>query len=486
MAMTHLRPTAGADMTKDYLDPFPRPYRGRRTLLSAIAFALLAHASLSHGVTLADPTTFTVKQTWDAMTLGVPTNIAGIRFSSDGSTLYVVGKADTPTSAVYAVPVVRDPNTNEITQLSMASATPFFSANVSTAAGGLDSGPEEGPAGTLFYTYFFANDGNFIGQRRASDFSEMQFDLEPQGVPLYLSGLAFSPYRMDAGTGFGMLQVGTYNGDPDTTPRDVYEVPLTPTGTGFFTPGTATRFLSLVDGSANGLCYAPAGPFAGSLLYASFDAGEVRYIQIDTATGLAVDSQTQTPTLGTTHPVDHLFASDMNVGPVGLDFDPLTTDLFISTYQGTPANSIIQVGGFGTTTTTIAGATTTTTVTASSTTTTLVSGCLGEVTFDAIGCRLDALIAEVQSLSDAGAAGDKLMRKLAGAKSRLQTAATRSAAGHRRGAKGSLGKTIRLVRGFGHVLGSRGAQGIPASVRAMLSTEANDLQADLLALKQSI
>jgi hypothetical protein len=466
-----------------------RSRHGRTTLWTAVLGAVLLQASPSRGVILADPATFMVKRTWSAAMVNVPTNLAGIRFSSDGSTLYVVGAADIPSSAMYAVPVVRDPNTNEITDLAMASATPFFAADVSTPAGGLDSGPEAGPAGTLFYTYFNANDGNFIGQRRAGDIAtEMQFDLEPQGVPLWLSGLAFSPFRIDAGTGFGMLQVSVYTGDPDTTPRDVYDVPLTPVGDGFFTPGTATRLLSLPEGTtANGLCYATGGPFAGSLMYASFDAGEVRYVDIDPTTGLAIDSVSGLPELGTVSPVDHLFASELSVGPVGLDVDPLTNDLFISTYEGDPLNSIIQVGGFfavsstttTTTTTTIAGASTTST-------TTLASGCLDEPSFASLGCRLDALLADVRAISDAGAVGTKLERKLVTAKARVESSESRLAAGHKKGAKGALGKAIRLVRGFRSMLGSKAARGISATVREMLGTEANGIQSDLLALKQSM
>jgi hypothetical protein len=474
-----------------HFDRKPSQHGGRTALLSAVVCAVLMHASPSRSITLADSVTFTEKGSWSAMTLGIPADLAGIRFSSDGSTIYAVGKADVPASAMYAVPVVRDPNTNEIIDLGMASVTPFFSANVSTPAGGLDSGPEEGPAGTLFYTYFNANNGNFIGERRAGDIAtEMQFDLAPKGVPLWLAGLAFAPWRIDPGTGFGTLQVSAYNGDPDTTPRDVYEVPLSPVGDGFFTPGTATRFLSIPAGdpatsTVNGLCYVPAGPFTGSLMYTSFDAGEVHYLDIDPATGLAIDSVSGLPQLGTNTPVDHLFASDLSVGPVGLDFDPLTNDLFISTFQGNPFNTIIQVGGFGASTTT----TTTTTLVGSSTTTsstTLVSGCLDQEPFASAACRLDALLATVQALPDPGAAGPKLERKLASAKTRLQTAESRLAGGHKRGAKGSLGKAVRLVRRFRSLLGSRSAQGISATVRGMLSTEANDIVTTLIALKQSI
>lgn len=457
--------------------------RARTRLLTAVAALVLAHATASRAVTLADPVTFTIKGTWSAAPT-IPTSLAGIRFSPDGNTLYAVGSADVPASAMYAIPVVRDPSTHEITDLSIAAATPVFSANVSTLAGGLDSGPATGPAGTLFYTYFNANDGNFIGERRPSDIgTEMQFDVAPLGVPLWLGGLAFSIFRADPGTGFGRLNLSVYTGDPDTTPRDVYEIGLTPQGNGFFAPGSAARLLSLDAGTVNGLCYVPVAPFFGSLMYTSFDAGEVRYIDIDPATGLAIDKTSGQPTLGTTAAVDHPFAADLSVGPVGIDFDPLTTDLFISTYEGAPANSIIQVGGFSvapptTTTTTVLGA--------STTTTTLPSSCASEATFDAVGCRIDELAADVRTLSGVDAVQKKLARKLTVAKARLQTAASRAAAGKKGGAKALIGKTNRLIHAFRTILATRKAQAIPTATRARFTTEASTIQSDLATLKQSI
>jgi hypothetical protein len=460
----------------------------RRTACLAIAACTFA-ARPTSAITLADSTTFTAKGTWDATALAIPLNLGGIRFSSDGTTLYAVGSADVPSSAMYAIPVVRDPSTHEIVDLAMAAATPVFTANVSTPAGGLDSGPEEGPAGTLFYTYFNANGGNFIGERRAGDLMEMQFDLAPQGVPLWLSGLAFSPARIDAATGFGMLNVSVYDGDPDTTPRDVFELPLSAAGTGFFAPGTATRLLSLADGTVNGICYVPGGSFAGSLMYASFDAGEIHYVDVDPASGLPIDKTSGQPLLGTVDPVDHLFASDLGIGPLGLDFDPLTNDLFVSTYEGTPANSIIQIGGFPVATTTTSTTTTpgaSSSTSTSSSTTTLPTTCGGTVTFDSMRCRIDAMLAEVQQLSGVDAVRDKIGRKLALAAMRLETGASRLAAGRKRPARGAVGKAVKLVRGVAALLQSRKAQAIPAPLRASLGTEANEIQQDLLALKHGI
>src|SRR5262249_48482642 len=166
------------DMSNHDRNNLLRRRHAHGAVLPAFVCAVVATAAPARAITLADPGTFTVKRTWSATTVTVPTDLSGIRFSSDGSTLYAVGKADVPSSAIYAIPVIRAPGTHEIVDLGMASATPVFSANVSTPVGGLDSGPEEGPAQTLFYPYFDANDGNFIGERRAGDIAtEMQFDL---------------------------------------------------------------------------------------------------------------------------------------------------------------------------------------------------------------------------------------------------------------------------------------------------------------------
>ena len=60
-------------------------------------------------VTLDDPANFEVKHTFSSTFLGIPGPLAGLLFSADGNPLYVVGTSETSTSALYAVPVTRDP-----------------------------------------------------------------------------------------------------------------------------------------------------------------------------------------------------------------------------------------------------------------------------------------------------------------------------------------------------------------------------------------
>jgi hypothetical protein len=150
----------------------------------------------------------------------------------------------------------------------------------------------------------------------------------------------FSPHTTDPGTGFGMLQVSA-NGPV------LFDVPLSPAGGGVFTPGQATPFVTLPRDGIGGIQYVASGIFAGKVLYASWDAGEVRVLDVDPATGLPIDAGTMLPTLGTTNPRDQRFAYDLGNGPWGLELDPLTGELFVGTWDGNPVNSIIQIGGPG-------------------------------------------------------------------------------------------------------------------------------------------
>jgi hypothetical protein len=303
-----------------------------------------------------------LERTWTSAALDLPQNLGGLFFSPDGNTLNDVGDAHTSSSALWAVPVTRDPATDAIAILGPNfQVTKAFEGNTSTP--GLDSGMAIGPAGTLFYNYWEAN---WLGQRPGGVTGvETSVDLGAAGIPLAAAGLAFSPHRTDPGTGFGMLQVSTNDGGA-TALRDIYDVPLTPAGGGTFTPGTPQLFATVPDAGITGLHYVPSGPRAGQLLYANWEMGEIRVLDIDAATGLALDEGSGQPTLGTTDPSETRLVSDLGQGPLGIAFDPLTNDLFLTTWEGVPFNTIIQISGLATATTS-----TTTLVTTTTTTTTL-------------------------------------------------------------------------------------------------------------------
>ena len=257
-------------------------------------------------------------------------------FSDDGDTLYVVGNAEQLNSALYAVPVTRDPTTNQVTDLGPAESTTLvFSGSLT----GLDTGLEIGPDGTLFYTYW---SDNYIGQRPGGfGGAEMVYNMAAVGVPSSVAGLTFSPHLDDTSTGFGQMQVSSWQGD------NIYNVPLTPAGGGLFEPGTAVLFASLPQQGTGAIQYVPAGLFEGNLMYVNWDFGEVRVLEIDSDTGLPIDADSGQPTLGTSNPVDERFAYDIGVGPWGLEFDARSRDFFVSTWNGDPLNSIIQFSGPG-------------------------------------------------------------------------------------------------------------------------------------------
>lgn len=316
-------------------------------LWSAVAVTLVFRVVAS-AIVLHDPDHFQVKRTWSGAALGIPANLGGLVFSPAGDQLYVIGHADEPTSAVYALPVTRV--AGEVTDL--GPATRLFGAT--TATGGLDAGLEFGPAGTLFYVYFQTN---LLAERPGGvGGGEVTHDLSSRDVRAPVSGLTFAPARVDPDTGFGPLQVGTGFG------QDILEIPLTDAGGGVFVPGPATRFVRLPLAGTAGLQYVPAGTFGGNLLYVNFDEGQLRLLMVDRDTGFPIEATTGIPTLGTTDPVDGVFASEFGFGPIGLEFDAQTKDdLFVTTFAGAPENSIIQIGGFTatfTTTTTTATATT--------------------------------------------------------------------------------------------------------------------------------
>src|SRR5262245_11361364 len=328
-------------------------------LLLALGVVMVPRAG---AVTLADEANFRVKNTFSGDSLSVPRPLGGLSFSVDGSVLYVVGASESLTSALYAVPVHRDPVTNEVLSLGPASAvTKVFDGDSSIP--GLDAGIEFGPAGTLFYTYWRSN---WLGERPGGTAgAESVYDMADVGVPASIAGLTFSPHRIDPHTNFGQMQVSSWPGN------NLYEVPLTVAGGGLFTPGPAVLFVTLPNDGTGAIQYIPSGTLAGNLMYVNYSVGQIRLLTIDKETGLPIDQDTQLPTLGTTNPVDTLFASDLGIGPWGLEFDPLTNDFFVATFNGSPLNSIIQIGGTGfpppipTTSTTIVGTSTTVTTTTS-------------------------------------------------------------------------------------------------------------------------
>ena len=359
-------------MTQQAVDLGPiLTQRGRKNRLLALIglCAAVAQPSISSAITFEDPANYRVKNRWTASSLGIPDNLGGLLFTADGATLYVVGASEEDTSALYAVPVTRNPTTNEVVKLGPKSTVVKVFDGDPTIPG-LDAGLEFGPDGTLFYTYW---NSNYLGQRPGGVAgAETIFPMQPLGVPESIAGLTFSPHLIDPGTGFAQMQVSSWDGD------QLFDVPLTPAGGGIFTPGTAVNLVTLPFQGTGAIQYVPTGPLAGNIMYVNWDYGEVRLLIIDAATGLPIDGTTGLPTRGTTDPIDNLFISDLGVGPWGLEFDPLAGDFFLGTFEGDPPNTILQIGGFPPTACSVTRATAWATASK-----------LGRVTFEGIVTDLD-------------------------------------------------------------------------------------------------
>jgi hypothetical protein len=235
--------------------------------------------------------------------------------------------------------------------------------------------------------------------------------------------------------------------------------------------------------------YIPSGSLAGNLMYESWDIGQVRYIEIDQASGLPIDADSNQPQLGSVNPVDHLFASDMGVGPLGMDFDPITNDLFLTTSQGIPFNTILQIGGFEGTAITPVDCTATTTTTISSTTTsTTLPSCPPDLATGPLGCRIDRLSTDLAAVGVAGISLDSSLAKLDKASERLALVETAIADGNTKQARKQLGKAAKFVRGVDKKLASakKGPKLVAdASARAALETNAAALVTDLLAFRDT-
>src|SRR5688500_16516130 len=118
----------------------------RLRVASMIVLATFGTANTARAIQLDDPVNFQVINTWAGSTFGVPGNLGAMMFSDDGSSVLIVGNSEATTSAVYSMPVIRDPLTMRVT--GFGNATLEFLGDPSSR--GIDAGLERGPDGTLF------------------------------------------------------------------------------------------------------------------------------------------------------------------------------------------------------------------------------------------------------------------------------------------------------------------------------------------------
>jgi len=160
-------------------------------------------------------------------------------------------------------------------------------------------------------------------------------------VPTSISGLTTSPFLVDAGTGCGLLQCSTFN-YTNAIGSAIFNLHLTPTAIkGIFEPISAQPWVRLPHSDIGGLQYCPAGSARGNVFYARWVQGELWMLAVDPATGLPYDAGTGQPRLGTSNPRLQLIAHGRGFQPWGLRWDPLTDDLLVTTFSGTPSDTVI-------------------------------------------------------------------------------------------------------------------------------------------------
>jgi hypothetical protein len=230
----------------------------------------------------------------------IPFIPGGIAFDPTGNTLYV---GNVSSGNIQAVAVIRDPITAQITG--------FGAGTLVTAAPNVDAGIEIDAAGTLIWTRWPTHT---LGQFTTAAVTGTA-SLAGSGVPSSTGGIVFVPGSLPTA---GDVLVSCYS------VGGIYKIDLTPSlsgnGTYDVVPASAVLYASTPAG-AEGLAHIPSGPLAGSLIYANWNTSQVVFLGVDATTG-APNGQTGALITGITNPMD-------------VAFDPITNDLFVSTYQST-------------------------------------------------------------------------------------------------------------------------------------------------------
>jgi hypothetical protein len=116
---------------------------------------------------------------------------------------------------------------------------------------------------------------------------------------------------------------------------------------------TNTIGVSIRSSLTADLHFVPSGSFANDLMFVN-NFGRIDIIDIDPSTGFPVlETDPNSIPPNKLRPVIIPFASGFPPGPWGLEFDPITNDLFVSIFEFTsdpvPTGKIIQISGFHTT-----------------------------------------------------------------------------------------------------------------------------------------
>ncbi|MCB0764416.1 MAG: hypothetical protein KDB84_06910, partial [Flavobacteriales bacterium] len=295
------------------------------TLLSRIrSIVLLVPAAFAfvplHGQTL---TSEFVNAGYSLSDLGsitdLPTPYGGLTIRADEpNTLYIGGSANAASGAIYAVPLIRDGATDQIT--GFAGPAVLHSTGPNN-----DGGLTFTPSGTLLFTQYTPFSLNSMGQILPDD-TYVTTEFTSLGVSPSIGSHAFVP---DGYPGAGGLIVASYNASI------AYRIPFSVDGAGLHTFSAPTTSIN-VNGTATGpegIAYVPLGSIAfpvPSMVVSAYGMNKVVVFEV------GPDGLPNTATV-----------RDMVVDLVGAEgawIDPLTGDFLFSTFGG--SNRVIRVTGF--------------------------------------------------------------------------------------------------------------------------------------------
>jgi hypothetical protein len=244
---------------------------------------------------------------------GLPTNYGGLVFSSSNSNVLLVGgAANTSAGRFYSIPVIRGAG-NHVASFGTPTALGFGTYN--------DGGIAYAPNGAILYAeYPGSNVGEVVAGGNADNRTVALTGLGVSGSP---GPLNFVPTGMN---GAGQLKVAAYNGG------GFYNIAYSPDGTGTYNL-TAATLIATLPGGPEGIVYVPPGSALfpqQSLLIAEYDTGQISSYTIDANGNPVLGSRTA-------------FITGLT-GAEGSAIDPVTGDLFFSTFGG--SSQVIEVRGF--------------------------------------------------------------------------------------------------------------------------------------------
>ena len=270
-------------------------------------------------VVVHDPSLTVVNQF--ALPAGIPSPLGDVMLTEDGTTMLLVGGSERADGSLWSAPVIRDAS---------GTVTGLGSATLLLSYPGLDTSVEvmEGTS-TLFFaawTASFSPPPNAEIVEMLPDGTTAVFQL-PDGAAD--SGFAIVPPWFP--NGGDLLKAHYPSGIIDS-------YSLTDLGNGFFEPVLDGYYSNSQYTASGDMHFVPSGVYEDDLMFTDWDDGEIGVIDIDRTTGLPVGGGA-TPTLT-------IIASGFGVGPWGLEFDPITGNLFVSNWRGDPFDGIVQIAGF--------------------------------------------------------------------------------------------------------------------------------------------